>query len=309
MQFETEFAGKKLIVKTGELAGQANGACTVQYGETVVLATATMGSADRDVDFFPLTVEWEERFYAAGKIKGSRFIKRETRPPDEAVLAGRFIDRGLRPLFNQEMRREVQIINTVLATDQENDPDIVSLYASIIALTISDIPWDGPIAGVRVALVHSSESDRPPEFCLNPSYTARTKSVLDLVISGFKDQILMIEAGSQEVDEETIFRAIEFGNKSLEQLIKFFEKITAEVGKKKDLSVLPEIDSEKQEARKIIDQSFKKIAEKYLFNGPLKVKAERVDAAENIRQAMDKILADKGIEEEKENKQWAILII
>jgi len=176
--FETEFGGRKLIVKTGLLAGQANGSVVVQYGETVVLATAVMSEQDKDVDFFPLTVEYEERFYAAGKIKGSRFIKRETRPPDEAILAGRLIDRSLRPLFPEGMKREVQIINTVLSTDQENDPDIVALYASILAVAISDIPFNGPIAGLRMGLIPSSDPEKTPEFCLNPTYAARAKSLL-----------------------------------------------------------------------------------------------------------------------------------
>lgn len=305
MQFESEFAGRKLIVKIGEMAGQANGSCTVQYGETVVLATATMGSQDKDVDFFPLTVEYEERFYAAGKIKGSRFIKRETRPPDEAILAGRLIDRSLRPLFNQEMRREVQIINTVLATDQENDPDIVALYASILALAISDIPWDGPIAGLRIGLIPSSDPERPPEFCLNPTYNARAKSLIDLVISGFKDQILMIEAGAREIDEETIFRAIEFGNKHLGSLIKFFEEIVAKVGKPKNLALIESLEKEKEEYKKITEDFIRENAEKYLFKQPLKTKAERIGAAEKIRQDLDALLTERNIGKEKREKAMA----
>lgn len=299
MQFETEFAGRKLIIKTGELAGQANGACTVQYGETVVLATATMGSQDRDVDFFPLTVEYEERFYAAGKIKGSRFIKRETRPPDEAILAGRLIDRGLRPLFNQELRREVQVINTVLATDQENDPDMVALYASSLALAISDIPWDGPIGGVRIGLISSSEEGKKPEFVLNPTYTARAKSQMDLVISGFKDQILMVEAGAQEVDEQTIYEAMELGNKHFGQLIKFFEEVVAKVGKKKNMAIIEALEEEKEEYKKIAEEFVHGNAEKYLFKEQLKTKAERIAAAEKIRQDLDAVLTEKGVGKEK----------
>ncbi|MGC9048886.1 MAG: polyribonucleotide nucleotidyltransferase [Patescibacteria group bacterium] len=302
MEFSTQFAGRKLIVKIGEMAGQANGSCVVQYGETVVLATATMGSQDKDVDFFPLTVEYEERFYAAGKIKGSRFIKRETRPPDEAILAGRFIDRSLRPLFNQELRREVQIINTVLATDQENDPDVVALYASILAVAISDIPWDGPIAGLRIGLIPSSDPNQPPEFCLNPTYNARAKSLLDLVISGFKDQILMIEAGAFEVSEETIFKAIEFGNKHLGSLIKFFEEIVAKAGKPKNLTLIKNLEKEKEEYVKIVENFIRDNAEKYLFQQPLRTKAERIGAAEKIRQDLDILLTEKNISKEKRER-------
>jgi polyribonucleotide nucleotidyltransferase len=170
-KFETEIGGRKLIVTCGELAGQANGSCTVQYGETLVLATATMSANVREgVDWLPLSVDYEERFYAAGKIKGSRFIKRETRPPDEAILAGRLIDRSLRPLFNQEIRQDIQVILTVLSIDQENDPDIVALYAASLAMAISDIPWDGPVVGLRIGLIPSSEEGQPDEWSINPTY-------------------------------------------------------------------------------------------------------------------------------------------
>ena len=174
MEFSKEIDGKKMVVKIGEVAQQANGSCLVGLGETIVLATATIDSKEVESDFFPLTIDYEERFYAAGKIKGSRFIKRETRPPDEAILAARAIDRGIRPLFDERLRFPVQVIATVLAVDKENDPDLVALYAASLALSTSDIPWQGPISGVRVGRGNN-------QFVLNPSYQQREISDLDLL--------------------------------------------------------------------------------------------------------------------------------
>src|SRR3989344_5364525 len=166
--FETEVAGKKLTIETGRLAQQANGSCTVRYGDTVVLATATMGNIREGIDFFPLSVDYEERLYAAGKIKGSRWIKREGRPSDEAVLTSRLVDRCIRPLFSKEIKNDVQVILTVLSFDQENDSDVVGLVAASAALAISNIPWNGPLAGVRVGYLGG-------EWVLNPSFAAREK--------------------------------------------------------------------------------------------------------------------------------------
>ena len=160
--FETDFAGKKLIVETNELAQQANGSCTVRYGDTVVLATAVMGGIREGADYFPLSVDYEERLYAAGKIKGSRWIKREGRPSDEAILTSRLVDRCIRPLFSKEIKNEVQVILTVLSFDQENDSDVVGLVAASAALAISDIPWAGPLAGLRVGRVDG-------ELVINPA--------------------------------------------------------------------------------------------------------------------------------------------
>ena len=302
-KFETEIGGRKLIVTCGELAGQANGSCTVQYGETVVLATATMSANVREgVDWLPLSVDYEERFYAAGKIKGSRFIKRETRPPDEAILAGRLIDRSLRPLFNQEIRQDIQVILTVLSVDQENDPDIVALYAASLAMAISDIPWDGPIVGLRIGLIPSSEEGRPDEWSINPTYQARAKSKIDLVVSGLEDRVLMIEAGAQEVKEEVMFTGIQFGLKHLNKLIKFFQQVVKTAGKEKDNSILEALEVEKEEYKKIAEDFIKKEANKYLFDKPLKTKRDRIGAAEKMRQALEKILKEKNIGKEKREK-------
>jgi len=195
MEFTKEINGKKMFAKIGDVAFQANGSCLFGLGETIVLATATMASKETDLDYFPLTVDYEERFYAAGKIKGSRFIKRETKPPDEAILTARAVDRGLRPLFDSRLRFPVQIIITVLSVDRENDPDVVALYAASLALSISDIPWNGPISGVRIGRSNN-------QFIFNPTYEKRETSDLDILISTRENRVLMIEAESSQVEEE-----------------------------------------------------------------------------------------------------------
>ncbi|MCX7779187.1 MAG: polyribonucleotide nucleotidyltransferase [Patescibacteria group bacterium] len=297
--FTTEIGGRKLIVKTGALANQANGSVIVQYGETTVLATAVMGEERGELDYFPLTVDYEERFYAAGKIKGSRFIKRETRPPDEAILAGRLIDRSLRPLFNQDLRREVQIITTVLSVDQENDPDLVALYAASLALAISDIPWSGPVAGVRVGQINQ-------ELVLNPTYQARAKSNLDLVVCSLDQKIIMIEASALEVSEEVVLKATQFSLKHSRRLIKFFQEIQEKVGKPKNYSWLKELTAEEKKEQekieKIVRDFSQKEIPKYLFQKKLASKEERIAAVEKIRRELDEILIKKNIGKEKREK-------
>ena len=192
---DLELAGKKLILETGELAQQANGAVLATYGETVVLATVVSQPAPPEVDFFPLAVDYEERLYAGGKISTSRFIKREGRPSEQAVLTARLIDRAIRPLFPKDYQAQVQVIVTVLSVDQANDPDIVSLVAASAALAISDIPWKGPIAGVRVGRQNGG-------YILNPTEQEKESSTLDLVIATTSDEVVMIEAVAQEVDEK-----------------------------------------------------------------------------------------------------------
>jgi len=309
MQFETEIGGRKLIAKTDEVAGQANGSCLVQYGETTVLATAVLGEEQGDLDYFPLSVEFEERFYAAGKIKGSRFIKRETKPPDEAILSGRLVDRSIRPLFDDESRRAVQIILTVLSVDQENDPDIVALWAASLALSISDIPWDGPVAGVRVGLIASAEKptvpERKGEWVLNPTYEARAKSDLDLVVCGAQGRILMLEAGAREIKEDLMFEAIKYSVKHFEKINSFIKEIREKVGKKK-IPLIGDLTSEevlaKQELKRITEEIINKEAPEYLFKNILKTKEDRLGAAENIRARLEQALIEKQIGKEKRTK-------
>ncbi len=217
--FEQEYAGKKLRVEVGRLAKQAHGACTVSYGETVVLATVVQSPEPREgTDFFPLMVDYEERLYAAGKIKGSRFIKREGRPTDEAILNARLIDRSIRPLFKDTERRDVQVVVTVLSIDQENDPDVISLIAASLALSISPIPWNGPLGAARVGRVSG-------EWVLNPSYDARLKSDLDIFVAATADEIVMLEAGANEVSEEDMATGISFGHKHIARLFPFFQQV------------------------------------------------------------------------------------
>ncbi|MFH0804988.1 MAG: polyribonucleotide nucleotidyltransferase [Patescibacteria group bacterium] len=226
-KFTAEVGGKTLAIETGKYAGLANAACTVQYGDTVVLSTVVLSSSIREgIDYFPLMVDYEERLYAAGKIKGSRFIKREGRPTDEAILTGRVIDRSVRPLFDQRMRNDVQLSVLVLSVDQENDPDVPALIAAATVLAMSESPWNGPIAGVRVGQING-------EWVLNPSYEARGKSDLDLILAASRDKAVMIEAGAKQVSEEVVAGAIEFGQKHVRTVIDLIEQVVAAAGKKK----------------------------------------------------------------------------
>ncbi len=225
--------GRILEIETGLLAGQANGAVTVRYGETIVLATAVMSKkASRISGYFPLMVDFEERYYAAGKIKGSRFIKREGRPSDDAVLSGRAVDRTVRPLFNHRMRNDVQVIVTVLSYDGVNDPDTLAIVAASTALAISNIPWNGPVAAVRVGKANN-------EFVLNPITNEElAEGELDLLISGSIDKINMIESGAMEISEEEMLRAFSFGQEAIKQIVSFILEIQKEVGKTKSIPAL-----------------------------------------------------------------------
>jgi len=291
MEFTKEIDGKKMFAKIGGVALQANGSCLVGLGETVVLATATMDSEEAEFDYFPLTIDYEERFYAAGKIKGSRFIKRETRPPDEAILSARAIDRGIRPLFDERLRFPVQIIATVLAVDKENDPDLVALYAASLALSISDIPWQGPISGIRVGRVNN-------QFVFNPSYKQRETSDLDLLISTRENRILMIEASALQVGKEVFEEATKFGLKYAKEIEDFFIEIIKKVGKEKI-----KIDfSEKEEMEKIARESIPEIAKKFLSEKSLISKAERQGIIEKIKEESGKELIKNAIGKEKREK-------
>ncbi|MDO8571754.1 MAG: polyribonucleotide nucleotidyltransferase, partial [bacterium] len=208
-RFECEIGGKPLVIETGKLAQQATSSVVCSYGDTVVLATAVMSSkTNESIDYFPLQVEYEERLYAAGKIKSSRFIKREGRATDEAILTGRLVDRAIRPLFDDSMRNDIQVILTVLAVDQENDPDVPAMIGAAAALMLSPIPWTGPLAGIRIGRVDG-------EWVINPSYEARQKSELDLFVAGTQEKVLMIEAGAQQVPEDVCYGAIQFSLKHL----------------------------------------------------------------------------------------------
>ncbi len=238
--YSLDIAGQTLKIEIGKLANQANGAVTAQLGDSVVLATVVM-SRDSKVggDFFPLTVDYEEKYYARGKILGSRFMRREGRPSEEAVLNDRLIDRAIRPFFNQSIRNEVQIVTTVLSVDEKNDPDVLAMNAASMALMISDIPWNGPIAAVRIGRVGD-------KWVINPSFSEREGSVADLVVSISSDgKINMIEAGPlAEISEDEMVEAIEFAREPLNDLIKFNKKIAGDFKTPKTAVAIAEVDAD-----------------------------------------------------------------
>ena len=224
--FEMEVGGRSFVIENGKMAKQANGAVLVRYGETVVLVTATASKEPREgVDFFPLTVDYEEKMYAVGKIPGG-FIKREGRPGNSAILCARLIDRPIRPLFNKGFRNDVQIVATVMSVEQDNPPEIAAMIGASCALCVSDIPFNGPIAGVRVGRVDG-------EFVINPTVEQREKSDLNLTVAGSHDAVMMVEAGANELPEEVVLEAILFGHKEIQRIVEFQRDIMAQVGKEK----------------------------------------------------------------------------
>ncbi len=231
-EYSIEVGGKTLTAQFNDLADQANGSVMLRYGNTTVLATAVMGDL-KDGDFFPLTVDYEERFYATGKILGSRFVRREGRPSTDAILSGRIVDRTIRPLFNQKIRNEVQVILTTLSIDQD-DPDVVSVIAASLALGTSDIPWNGPVSAVRIG--------KDGTWLVNPDFAAREEAgvVLEMVACGKDGMINMIEVGSKEVAETTMNEALAKSSEEIEKIQTWQKTIIAEIGKRKVEIVLPE---------------------------------------------------------------------
>ena len=224
--FELDFRGRKIIVENGELAKQAHGSVLIRYGDTVILSTVVMSkSVNLLADFFPLTVLYNEKLYSVGKIPGG-FIKREGRPTENATLAARMIDRPMRPLFPEDFKNEVQIVNTVLSVDQDNSPEITALFGSSLATCISQVPFNGPVAGVKVGRVDG-------KFVINPTVEESEKSDIDLTVSGTKEAINMVEAGSHEVSEDDMLEALMFGHEAIKELIEFQEKIIKEIGVEK----------------------------------------------------------------------------
>jgi len=223
--FQMELAGRTLTVETGELAKQASGAVLVRYGDTAVLVTATGSKEAKDIDFFPLTVDYEEKMYAVGRIPGG-FIKREARPPESAILFSRLIDRPIRPLFDKGCRNEVHVVATVLSVDQDNAPEICGMIGASAALAISDIPWAGPIAGVRMARVNG-------EFIVNPTVAQLAETDLNVAVAGTKDAILMVEGGAQEVPEEVLLEVIMAAHEEIKKIVAFQEDMVARIGKEK----------------------------------------------------------------------------
>lgn len=244
--FSIDWAGRQLTIETSQLAKQANGAVLVRYGDTAVLSTATASKEAKNVDFFPLTVNYEERLYAVGKIPGG-FIKREGRPSEKAILASRLIDRPIRPLFADGFRNEVQVVSIVMSVDQDCSSEMAAMLGSSLALSISDIPFEGPIAGATVGRIDG-------EFIINPTVEQQEQSDIQLVVAGTKDAINMVEAGADQVPEETMLEAIMFGHEEIKRLIAFQEEIVQAVGKEKTEVQLYEVNAE-------LDQAVREMAE------------------------------------------------
>ena len=235
--FRMELAGRSLIVETGKMAKQASGAVLVRYGETVVLVTSTASKEAREgMDFFPLTVDYEEKMYAVGKMPGG-FLRREGRPGNSAILNARLIDRPIRPLFDKRCRNDIHVMATVLSVDYDNAPELCGMLGASASLGISDIPWDGPIAGVRVGRI-----DR--QFVINPTQEQLKVSTLNITVAGSETAILMVEGGAQEAPEEDVLDAIMFGHETIKELVAFQKKIIEEVGKPKRTLIFPEIPEE-----------------------------------------------------------------
>ncbi|UAS99881.2 polyribonucleotide nucleotidyltransferase [Staphylococcus pseudintermedius] len=284
--FKTEWANQPLTIETGQLAKQANGAVLVRYGDTVVLSTTTASKEPRDGDFFPLTVNYEEKMYAAGKIPGG-FKKREGRPGDEATLTARLIDRPIRPLFPDGYRHDVQIINTVLSADPNCSPEMAAMIGSSMALSVSDIPFQGPIAGVNVGYVDG-------EYVINPNLEQREKSRLDLEVAGHKDAVNMVEAGASEITEAEMLEAILFGHEEIKRLCAFQEEIIAHLQPEKR-EFIPE------EKNQTLIDSVTQMTKDENLNGAIQTfdKQER-DA--NLDAIKERILANFENEEDPENE-------
>lgn len=239
--FQMELGNRTLIIETGKMAKQAGGAVLVRYGDTAVLVTATASAEPRDgMDFFPLTVDYEEKLYSVGKIPGG-FIKREGRPSESSILASRLIDRPIRPLFASGFRNDVQVVATVLSVDQDNPPEIPAMIGASCALSISDIPFNGPIGGVRVGMING-------QFMINPTVAEQNLSELNLVVAGTKDAVLMVEAAANELSEDVILQAIIFGHDAIRTIIALQETMIAQVGKPKREIKLYEVPADINEA-------------------------------------------------------------
>jgi polyribonucleotide nucleotidyltransferase len=285
--FTTTIGGRAFEVQVGKVAQLANGSAVVRYGDTVVLVTAVSSSEPREgIDFFPLSVDYEERLYSVGKIPGG-FIKREGRPTEKAILTSRLIDRPIRPLFPKGYRNDVQVIATVLSVDQDCTPDVVAMIGSSVALSISDIPFDGPTGSVIIGLIDG-------EFVINPTMAQREKSSMHLVVSGTKDAIMMVEAGANEVPEEVMLDAILFAHEEIKKIVNFIEEIVKEVGKSKQEVELFTID-------KAIEKEVREYATEKMVQAIKTVdKMERNKNMEDVKAEVIQVFEEKYPENSKD---------
>ena len=287
--FKLDFDGREIVVETGELAKQTNGAVLVRYGDTAVLSVCVMGKNMVSQDFFPLQVLYQERLYSVGKIPGG-FIKREGRPSDAATLAARLIDRPLRPMFDENLRNEIQVINTVLSVDQDNSPEMTALFGSSLALGISNIPFDGPVAGVIVGLVDG-------KFVINPTAEQSEVSTLHLTVAGTKDAICMVEAGAEELDEKVMLEALMFAHENIKVLCEFQEQIIKEIG-------VAKVELEKAHIDEELEKEVRDFATKDMLSAiQIKDKLEKYAKIDEVKEStishFEEVYADL---EDKDNK-------
>lgn len=292
--FETEFAGRHLQVETGEIAKQADGSVFVRFGDTVVLATACCADEPKDGDFFPLTVNYEEKQYAVGKIPGS-FLRREGRPGEHATLSARLIDRPIRPLFADGFRNEVQIVATVMSVDQDNTPEMTGMLGASLALCISDIPFDGPVAGVYVGRVDG-------KLIINPSVDEREHSDIELAVAGTEEAIMMVEAGAAEVPEEEMLDAIMFGHEAIKQLCAFQKSIIAEIGKPKREISLYKPDPE------IVADIKARIGERLVKAISIFDKLERQDAVDALKKEINDDYDNREYDSERDHNMTMMMV-
>ncbi|OIO07441.1 polyribonucleotide nucleotidyltransferase [Candidatus Falkowbacteria bacterium CG1_02_41_21] len=300
-----DWLGRTLTIKTGKLAKQADASVLVQYGDTVLLATVVENRKERDgVDFFPLMVEFDEKLYAAGIIKGSQWVKREGRPTDQAVLTGRMVDRAIRPLFDTESKKDVQVIISVLSVDNVNDHDVIGLIAASAVLSIAGLKWNGPIGGVRVGRIED-------KFIFNPTYEQQALSSLDLIVAGTDQKVIMLEAGANEVHEDIVFDAIIAGQKAMQVAINLIKDLTKQVAvpmkeETKKLITAEEVKI-KEETNQLLEVGrawMNDNIKKYLFDKIYYTKGERKGAVRAIKENLDEYLFSQNIE--KSNREFIV---
>lgn len=300
-----DLGGRTLSLEIGRIAEQANAAVLGRYGDTMVMVTVVAAKERDDLDYFPLSVEYAEKLYAGGRIKGSRWVKREGRPSDDAILKGRLIDRSIRPLFPKDFKKDVQVIATILSVDGENDPDILSLITASAALHLSDIPWNGPIGAVRIGCIRGSAekddaSSKKCQFVINPPSSEMEYSDIDLVVSATKQKVVMLEAGMKECPEEDVLGAIHFGHEEIKRVIDLLEELRKEVGKTKMTYTQSRLDPtllsrlEKEYANEVHDILLKRIS-KEAEGEELGVLADNI--VEHYAEEVDKKTVMKALDE------------
>lgn len=287
-KFELDFRGRKFVVEVGKFAKQANAACLVRYNDTAILAASVMSNKATSADFFPLTINYQEKFYSVGKIPGG-FIKREGRPTEQAVLAARLIDRPIRPLFADGFRNEVQVINTVMSVDQDCSPEMTALFASSLSLMISDIPFEGPVAGVVVGRVDGN-------YIINPSAEEMDRCDLTVTVAGTKDAINMVEAGAKEATEDDMIEALMLGHEAIKELVRWQEEITKEIGKEKISVELKTLDENL--VNEVSEFAYDKMLDAIQIKDKIE-KYEKIDSVkeETINYFMEKYVNDENIDD------------